>query len=112
MFGHRIVGFYRRGRKIVQLSLLVFRLIGKLRMREDQPSNWHSPGEERKRIQGTFHSLPHKEWKGIVNLFISADEFSPLRGFFSGLFIVILHEKRSKKHSSSPLFRKNTLIIA
>jgi hypothetical protein len=31
---------------------------------------------------------------------------------FLGLFTVILHEKMPKKHSSSLLLRKNTLIIA
>jgi hypothetical protein len=47
----------------------------------------------------------------IVNLRISPDELFPLRGFM-GFLVVILHEKTPKNRSSSPLFRKNNLIMA
>jgi hypothetical protein len=46
---------------------------------------------------------------GIVNFFISLDEFSHLEAFL-GSFMVILHEKRPKKRLSSPLLRKHQLV--
>jgi hypothetical protein len=43
--------------------------------------------------------------KGIVNLFISPDEFSPLRGFF-GLFHCDSSRKKAEKASLFPTFTK------
>ncbi len=53
------------------------------------------------------------EWlEGVLSTCLFLLMSFPHSEAFLGLFIVILHEKRPKKHSSSPLFRKNNLIIA